>query len=65
MERKVTPEKDILPLLIHARTALESQRPEEALKAIRSAIKSIGPDRSLEMAMREGATAQPTPAVME
>jgi hypothetical protein len=44
--------KDLLPLLIHTRTSLKIDKPEEALKTIRDIIKHIDPDRAIEDTLR-------------
>lgn len=54
-QRLIVNQGALLGYLIHARTALKTDRPEEALKTVRALITAIDPDRSREMAMREGA----------
>jgi hypothetical protein len=45
---------ELIGLLIHARTALKTDRPQEALKTIRGLLDRIDPDQVVEMQMREG-----------
>lgn len=48
-------QKELIGHLIHARTALKTDRPEEALKTIRQILQTIDPGQKIEMEMRGNA----------
>ena len=44
---------ELIRLLIHARTALKTDNPQEALVTVRRALALVDPGQAIEMKMRE------------
>ena len=48
---------ELIGMLIHARTALKTNRSDEALTTIRKILDKLDPGRAIEMQMRDGKVA--------